>query len=103
MEKDWLIDDKDSKSAVLHNEAKSELTLSNGIISRTFRLQPNAATISIKKLKQNEELIRAIKPEAIIQIEDFSFNIGGLTGQPNLAFLYPDWLENLKSNPSSYQ
>ena len=29
--------------------------------------------------------------------------VGGLQGQPNLAFLYPDWIESMHSNPLSFQ
>jgi len=103
VQNDWLIQKPDEKAQAFRNEANNELILSNGIISRSFRLSPNAATISLKVLKKQEEHIRAIKPEAVLSINGFTINVGGLTGQPNLAFLYPDWLDNLTSDPLSFQ
>ena len=94
IENDWLIKRPSEKAGLFRNEENNELILSNGIISRAFRLHPNAATVSLKVLSKQEEHIRAIKPEAIIMLNGFTVNVGGLTGQPNLAFLYPDWLDD---------
>ncbi|MCY1722774.1 hypothetical protein OU798_20660 [Prolixibacteraceae bacterium Z1-6] len=102
IKKDWLIQKPAETAQVFRNE-NNELILSNGIISRSFRLSPNAATTSLKVLSKQEEHIRAIKPEAVLSINGFTINVGGLTGQPNLAFLYPDWLDNLESDPLSFQ
>ena len=100
---DWLIQKPSETAKVFRNEDSNELILSNGIISRSFRLSPNAATISLKVLSKQEEHVRAVKPEAIISVNGFTVNVGGLTGQPNLAFLYPDWLDALKADPLSFQ
>ena len=99
---DWLIDSADTQASVFRDEEGKALILSNGLIARTFRLAPNAATISLKKLKNQEELIRAVKPEAVVEIEGYTMDVGGLTGQPNLAFLYPDWIEQLEADPASF-
>ena len=103
IEQDWLIDAHQAKTGVFRNEKGNEITLSNGLISRTFRLSPNAATVSLKVLGNQQEMIRAVKPEAIVSLNGFTFNVGGLEGQPNLAFLYPDWIENLTANPLSFK
>ena len=100
---DWLIKRPTEKAGIFRNEENNELILSNGIISRTFRLSPNAATTSLKVLSKQKEHIRAIKPEAIVILNGFTINVGGLTGQPNLAFLYPDWLDDLKSDPLAFK
>ena len=88
--KDWLVEEVKLPSKVLRNEKGNEIILSNGLISRTFRISPNAATITFKKLYNQEELVRAVKPEATVSINNFSIDVGGLVGQPNLAFLYED-------------
>lgn len=100
---DWLIDKINLPAKVLRNKKNNELILSNGIISRTFRLSPNATTTSLKILGNQQELVRAVKPEAVVTINGFAINVGGLTGQPNLAFLYPDWLDDLKADPLSFK
>ena len=78
------------------------LSLSNGIISRTFRIIPNAATTSFNILSDQEELIRAVTPEATVQINNFNVEVGGLKGQANLAFLYADWIDSLKASPFAF-
>ena len=103
LENDWLVSKPELKAGVFRNSENNELILSNGIISRTLRVSPNGATTSLKVLKKGEEHIRAIKPEAIVSIDGFTVNVGGLIGQPNLAFLYPDWLDDLKADPLSFQ
>ncbi|NND06387.1 MAG: hypothetical protein HKN87_08400 [Saprospiraceae bacterium] len=100
---DWLIQIPETPTAVFRNEAMNEITLSNGIISRTFRLFPNAATTSLKVLQTQKEHIRAVKPEAVISVDGMRLDIGGLVGQSNLAFLYPDWLDNLTSDPLAFE
>ncbi|TKG96982.1 hypothetical protein EYV94_00720 [Puteibacter caeruleilacunae] len=100
---DWLIEKPVEKAKVFRDEDSKELIISNGIISRTFLLSPNAATTSLKVLSKQQEHIRAVKPEAVISVNGFTVNVGGLTGQPNLAFLYPDWLSDLKADPLSFK
>ena len=100
---DWLLSSEGTEAGVYKNEAANELILSNGIISRSFRIAPNAATVSLKVLSTQQEHIRAIKPEAVVTINGFTMDVGGLSGQPNLAFLYPDWLNEMKSNSLSFQ
>ncbi len=48
---DWLIEAPKAKAQVFTNQNDNELILSNGIISRTFRPKPNAATTSYKNPK----------------------------------------------------
>ena len=103
IQNDWLIQKPSETAKVFRNENSNELILSNGIISRSFRLSPNAATTSLKVLSKQEEHIRAVKPEAILSVNGFTVNVGGLNGQPNLAFLYPDWLNDLKADPLSFK
>jgi hypothetical protein len=100
---DWLLNPQKFKAGIWQSENGKSIVLSNGIISRTFRIAPNTATTSIKVLGTDEEFVRAVKPEAVIGINGFTVNVGGLTGQPNLAFLYPDWLDSLKADPLSFK
>ena len=49
---DWLVKRSTEKASVFKDEKGNELVLSNGIISRSFRLAPNAATVSLKVLSK---------------------------------------------------
>ncbi len=103
IDNDWLVNKPSAKAKIFRNENNKEIILSNGIISRSIRLSPNATTTSIKMLGSQEEFIRAVKPEAIVSINGFTINVGGLQGQPNLAFLYHDWIDDLKADPLSFK
>ncbi len=100
---DWILDSSAFKAGVFKGNQSDEIVLSNNIISRTFKMTPNAATTSIKVINKQEEHIRAVKPEAVLSLNGFTVNVGGLTGQSNLAFLYPDWINNLKADPLSFK
>ncbi|RTE53568.1 hypothetical protein EHW67_11210 [Arenibacter aquaticus] len=100
---DWLVSEVKDTAAVYRNKESNELILSNGLLSRTFRITPNSTTIGLKLLGNQQELIRAVKPEAVVNIDGFTINVGGLKGQPNLAFLYPDWIDGLEADPLSFK
>ncbi len=100
---DWLIETPERGAAVYRTENPGELVLSNGLISRTFRLAPNAATVGFDNLMNDEALLRGVKPEARISIDGVSYDIGGLKGQPNYAFLRPEWVDDLTADPFALQ
>lgn len=98
---DWLVQPLRSVSEVLRSADGSTLTLQNGLIRRVFRLTPDLATIALTQLATGEELVRAVGPEATITVEGKTLAVGGLLGQPNQAFLKPEWLPQLKANPEA--
>jgi hypothetical protein len=96
---DWLIDDSSYISAI--TEENGFVTVSNGLISRTFTLSPDGATTGFTNLMTGNELIRAVKPEAIVVINGKSHRIGGLTGQRVNNFLLEDWIGDLQPDSTS--
>ncbi|MCK4998453.1 MAG: hypothetical protein KAS23_02920, partial [Anaerohalosphaera sp.] len=100
---DWLIDPSPYKAGTYRTDRPDEIVLSNGLISRTFRIAPNAATIAFDNLIAGQSVIRGIKPEAMVQIDGQWYEIGGLKGQPNYAFLTPEWVESLTSSPEAFR
>ena len=101
--KDWLIRPVNDPVKIDWNQDTHELLLSNGLIQRSFRLSPNMASIGYKNLTTDEEFLRGVKPEAVVSINGKNYEIGGLKGQPNYAFLKPEWLGQLQSNPQAFQ
>ncbi|MDH3651401.1 MAG: alpha-galactosidase [Saprospiraceae bacterium] len=97
---DWLIDDTYFKARV--EEEKDQIVLSNGLIQRTIRIFPNAATVSFDQLTINTSLLRGVKPEGEISINGRHYAIGGLIGQPNYAFLKPSWIDLLIADTSAW-
>ncbi len=102
VKQDWLTVPIKQKTDV-YRRGKREIVLSNGIISRTFRIAPNAATVSLKHLGSQEEYIRSVRPEAIITLNGQKYEVGGLTGQPNHAFLKEEWIDKMSSKGDAFQ
>ena len=100
---DWLIDPSPYVASVWRGTAPGELILSNGLLARTFRLTPNAATVGLDQLTTGEALLRGVKPEAILEISGQPCEVDDLVGQPNYAFLQRDWLAEMKSSPTAFQ
>lgn len=99
---DWLLN-PDPFQTRLYRQGADELVLTNGLISRVFKLSPNAATVALTNYMTGESVLRAVKPEAKITLDGQSYDVGGLTGQPNLAYLLPEWKDKLQADPAAFQ
>ncbi len=100
---DWLIRKPSRNAQVYRTAHANEVVLSNGLLSRTFRLSPNAATVGFDQLTSGAALIRGVKPEAIVEIDGVAREVGGLKGQPNYAFQRPEWIDTLTADPGAFQ
>ena len=98
---DWLIN-ATSFPARIVNPNNRELSLTNGLVSRTFRLAPNAATVAFDDLINGESLLRSVRPEATIKINGNEMAIGGLTGQPIHNYLLQQWLDAMTADPHAF-
>lgn len=97
---DWLLATKAQRSAI-YKTREGYMALSNGLITRTFALNPNGATIGLDNLITNEALVRAVSPEAVLWINGHEIKAGGLTGQPIGNYLLPKWIPDMKADPLS--
>lgn len=102
-QKDWLIDPGSFKARVDVRKDGRELQLENGLLRRVIRLQPNAATVALDNLVSGESILRGVKPEAVVEIDGKRFDVGGLKGQRNYAFLRPEWIEQLQADPAAFR
>ncbi len=100
---DWLIDPTPYPARITKSADGRELELNNGLLRRVIRLEPNAATVTLDNLINGESLLRGVKPEAVIQIDGQRFAIGGLQGQPDYAFLRPEWIAQLRVDPAAFR
>ena len=55
---DWLLDPSSYEARVIENKQKNELSMTNGLINRTFRTAPNAATVGFDNLVSGQALLR---------------------------------------------
>lgn len=100
---DWLIDPLPFHARVTKSKDGRELELNNGLLRRVIRIEPNAATVALDNLSSGESLLRGVKPEAIVEIDGKRFDIGGLKGQRNYAFLRPEWIPELRADPAAFR
>jgi hypothetical protein len=94
---DWLVQGGHS-AAVFRGRTAKELVLDNGLIRRRFRLEPDAATVEFENVMTGSSIIRAVKPEAIVSFNGRAWDVGGLIGQPEPAYLLPDWLDEMRAS-----
>lgn len=100
---DWLITPSGQSVELVENQDGDGLTLTNGLITRTFRLAPNAATVGFDNLITDASMLRSVRPEARIQLDGVWYDIGGLVGQPNHAYLTDAWIDAMQASPDAFQ
>src|SRR5437660_435109 len=88
---DWLIDPANTGASISRGEDNQSLVLENGLIKRTFRLSSTPGTVGFDNLMTGDSMLRATGPEAQITIAGKVHDLGGLSGQPDRAYLLPEW------------
>jgi hypothetical protein len=100
---DWLIIPVKQKAAVYKSVDGKDIILYNGLMKRSFRLLPNVACIDYKNMMNGQQLLRAVSPEARLTINGKEYNVGGLHGQKEKAYLLPEWVDAFTSNENDFQ
>ena len=99
---DWLLDPEPFKAGVFRTENSHEIALDNQLVRRTFRIAPDGATVGLDNLMTGEAILRGVKPEAHVSIDGTDYTVGGLTGQPNYAYLLPEWIDQLQRSSDGF-
>ena len=98
---DWLVDDISAVAQVLVAADGASLELTNGLVRRSFSTAPDGATLALDDLMTGASLVRAVRPEARLTVDGVELAVGGLTGQPDAAYLRPDWERELAADPAA--
>ena len=101
---DWLINEVDQK-AELHESklrGKKLIVLKNGLVNRSFIIDPNVACVQYRNLRTGESILRGVKPEAIVTINGNTYEVGGLKGQVEYAYINRETVESLSTNPEAF-
>ena len=101
-DKDWLVTPITTKAEVYKSNNEKEIILFNGLVKRSFRIQPNVACVDYRNMSTGQQLLRAVKPEAIIAIDGMEYNVGGLYGQTENAYLLPSWINNFTAHQNDF-
>jgi hypothetical protein len=100
---DWLVTQIKEPAKIEKRLEGREIVLSNGLIRRTLRLRPNAATVAYDNLMTGESILRGVKPEARVELDGQKYEVGGLHGQDEYAYLQAGTVDSLTNNPDSFQ
>ncbi|MBM4063546.1 MAG: alpha-galactosidase, partial [Planctomycetes bacterium] len=99
---DWLLDPSPYRARVEPAADGRDLVLDNGLLRLRLRLQPALALVSLEQRTAGQQLLRAAAPLGAFTIDGTTANVGGLLGQPNRAFLLPEWLEAMTPDPAAF-
>ena len=100
---DWLLDGAPFVARIDARPDGREIALDNGLVRRVIRLAPNAATVGFENLMTGDSLLRAVRPEAVLELDGVRYEVGGLGGQRIENFLKPEWIDQLTANPAAFQ
>ena len=99
---DWLVHSVKAKAGVYQSPQGKDIILWNGLIKRTFRIGSNLACTGYENLYNGQQLLRAVKPEAMVTIDGVVYHIGGLYGQKENAYLLNSWVNGLKDDTADF-
>lgn len=100
---DWLVSPVETKAGIYFSKDSKDIILYNGLVKRTFRLSPNVVCIDYSNMINGQQLLRAIKPEAIVTINNKEYHVGGLYGETENAYLLPEWLDHFTKDENDFQ
>ncbi|MDP9078233.1 MAG: alpha-galactosidase [Bacteroidota bacterium] len=99
---DWLVNPVAIKAGVFKTADGRDIVLYNGLLKRVFRIAPNTACTDYTNLSTGRQLLRAIREEARLIINGKSYNVGGLKGQKEKAYLLPEWVDSFTADPEDF-
>ncbi len=99
---DWLIDNSKVKAKVYRTTSSKDIVLSNGLVSRVFRIVPNLATIDYVNQMTGESMLRAVSHEGILTLDGVNYTLGGLSEQPDYGYTLNAWIDHLTATPNAF-
>ena len=99
---DWLIENSKAKAKVYKANNGKDIVISNGLIARIFRIQPNLATIDFVNQMTGESILRSVSNEGVLTIDGKDYTIGGLGKQPEYGYTLMKWVDKMSATPNSF-
>ena len=99
--RDWLIEPITDKVTV--DSSTGQLVFSNGLVRRSFLLQPNFSCFDFLNLSTGQQLLRSIEPEAKLTLNGIIYRVGGAAGQKEKAYWQPSFSKQLATSDSDFQ
>ena len=101
--KDWLIDNSSFVSSVEKSPDGKDIIMTNGLVSRVFRINPNLATTNIINEMTGETLLRTACTEGTLTINGIDYPLGGLQGVEERGYMLPEWIDQMKPLDNSFK
>ncbi|HEB53359.1 MAG TPA: hypothetical protein ENI87_08910, partial [bacterium] len=95
---DWLLDPSPFRAEL--REEGEQIVLENGLLRLRFQRHP-FALVGFEQMAADRQLLRAAAPLGEFVLDGEVVRVGGLTGQPNRAFLLPEWLADMRRDPAA--
>lgn len=99
---DWLVSPESFKAEVKADNGSATIHLSNGLIRRTFRLRPDAATVDFRNLVNGEAILRSVQTEALLNLDGNPYAVGGLSKCEDGAYIVPSRLDKTQAIPRAF-
>lgn len=99
---DWLLTPQRSKAGIYATPDGKGIVVANAMVSRTFRLFPNLATVDYVNRMTGERLLRAVSSEGTVTVGGREYGIGGLSGQPERGYIKEEWIEAMETPADAF-
>ncbi len=99
---DWLVTPFTEKAGIYQTADGKDIILYNGLVRRVFRITPDVACTDYTNLSNGQQILRAVKPEARITLNGKEYNIGGLYGQTENAYLQTNQIDLLRKGETGF-
>lgn len=100
---DWLLKPPVQKSCVYQSADGKDILLCNGLLTRRFRITPDVACTDYRNLSNGQQILRAVSPEARLVLNGKTYDVGGLKGQTEKAYLQPEWLDSFTPQSGDFK
>lgn len=98
---DWLVTPVKRKAAIY--QKGNDVILDNGLLRRVLRITPNVACTDYMNLANGQQLLRAVKPEARLVLDGKAYDVGGLEGQQENAYILSSWVDSMTTGKESFE
>ncbi|RYG06030.1 MAG: alpha-galactosidase [Chitinophagaceae bacterium] len=100
---DWLINNNGFRARIAYDDIQKTIVLTNGLSKRAFFIGENLACTDYKNMVSGEQLLRSVKPECRVTIDNKVYDIGGLSGQPENGYFLHKWLPAMKNTNRDFE
>ena len=101
--KDWLLEPSGFVSGVYRTDNGKEIVMSNGLVSRVFRVIPNLSTLNIGNIMTGESMMRSPSTEGSVVLDGRLFPLGGLNGVFEYGYSKAEWVDGYSPLPNSFR